>query len=243
MGVLPSAGEGGPRGGHRVLRPVHHRGRRALRCAPPAADLPQVPASSQHVSCSTSCRCTTQNQYTALWHYYSHVSSRQSSHGSCKQPLQCHSSSCAQDVLRGTAHRNLCRFDFVPYGETLDDNAERDAYFGALRAYILRRVGAAIAATWPDLADAPRHIREACYPLPLPYLLCCVQAVYKHIVWSTCIMPACQYRSLPRTQACRDRQGSAKRPLPCTSPRGCAHDRCWVTVQQRHACQPDSHHR
>ena len=61
--------------------------------------------------------------------------------------------------------RVLRQFEFVPYGETLDDQAERLEYHHAMRAWQLVHVTAAIEATWPVLADAPRHIQEVGPPL------------------------------------------------------------------------------
>lgn len=49
----------------------------------------------------------------------------------------------------------------MPYGETVDDDEERLAYYRGIQNFAAERVVAAIGATWPDLATAPDHIRKA----------------------------------------------------------------------------------
>ena len=61
--------------------------------------------------------------------------------------------------------RFLRRVDFVPYGETVDDDQERMAYYQGIQRFAAERVCAAIAATWPDPDAAPDHIRKARFPV------------------------------------------------------------------------------
>ena len=58
------------------------------------------------------------------------------------------------------ACRALRRLDFVPYGETLDGNQDRAAYYRAVEGFTLQRATAAIRAVWPDTKAAPPHIRK-----------------------------------------------------------------------------------
>ena len=73
-------------------------------------------------------------------------------------PLRRSAPSPGPALLHG---RHLTRCDFKPYGELIDGSKARAEYVAALHAYAAERVGGVIAATWPQLSEAPAHVQKA----------------------------------------------------------------------------------
>ncbi len=48
--------------------------------------------------------------------------------------------------------------EWIPYGENLDDDAEREMYFKLLNGYTRDRVGAAVDAAYPEGTGLPPHL-------------------------------------------------------------------------------------
>lgn len=60
---------------------------------------------------------------------------------------------------RPATHKTIVRkFEWVPYGETIDSDLDRQMYYRLLKGYNRDRIDAAIDAAYPNPEDLPPHL-------------------------------------------------------------------------------------